>query len=362
MAFTRRVFLLPLLIGIAASFGCGKGEATNAERKAVTQVAAKVNSDEITVSQINNVLSGVPNIAPEAADRVKRDILNRLIDQQLARQQAIEKKLDRSPRVMQAIEAARTEILARAYGEQIAAAQAKPTPDEIKKYYAEHPELFSQRRLFDIEKIGFVARQGVTDGLRERLAKVRSMQEIATWLKSQGVQFDANREVRAAEQIPLDVVPKLQAMKDGEIRLFENAGGGQIIRLAASKANPVTEQMATPRIEQYLFNRRSSEAVAAEMKRIKAGAKIEYVGEFAGGAAAAEAKAKAEAEAKAKARAAEKAKSEAETQARADELSKAIKAAEDKARLEAEARERVAATQPVQVPQQNIERGIGGLR
>lgn len=352
------MFLLPLLIGVAVSFGCGKNE----EKKVATQVAAKVNSDEITVNQINNVLSRTPNIPPEAAERAKRDILNRLIDQQLARQQAVEKKLDRSPGVVQAIEAARTEILARAYGEQIAAAQPKPTPEEVKKYYAEHPELFAQRRLFNIEEITFEAKEGVTGGLRERLAKFRSMPEIATWLNTQGVKFGANRGARAAEQIPLEILPKLHAMKDGQIQLFENAAGGQIIRLAASKADPVTEQVAAPRIQQYLFNRRSSEAVAAEMKRIKAGAKIQYVGEFAGVASAAEAKAKVEAETKARTLAAEKAKAEAEAQARAEELSKARKAAEDKARLEAEAKARTVQSKPVQLPQQVIEKGAAGLK
>jgi hypothetical protein len=69
----------------------------------------------------------------------------------------------------------------------------------------------------------------------------------------------------------------------------------------ASKADPVDEATATPRIRQFLFKRRSSEVIAKEMKQIKEQAKIEYVGEFAGGAAAEEAKVKAEAEAKAKA-------------------------------------------------------------
>jgi EpsD family peptidyl-prolyl cis-trans isomerase len=281
-----------LLLALALSTGCGKKE----DAKVATQVAARVNSDEITVHQVNNILARNQNITPEVATQAKREILDRLIDQHLARQKAIENKLDRSPSVMQAIEAAKSEILARAYLEQIAAAIPKTATWEVQKYYKEHPELFAQRRLFELEEFVFVAKVEVAAGLREQLSKARSMQQIADWLQSQGVKFVANRGVRAAEQISLDNLPKVQAMKQGEIQLFD-AGGGrfQVIRVVASRADPVDEATATPRIQQFLFNRRSIEVIAKEMKQIKEQAKIEYVGEFAGDAA--EAKAKAEAEA-----------------------------------------------------------------
>lgn len=72
MAFSRRLFLSPPMIEIAADFGGGKDDAKKAEQKADTQVAAKVNSNEITVSRIVNILSGVTNIAPEDAERARR--------------------------------------------------------------------------------------------------------------------------------------------------------------------------------------------------------------------------------------------------------------------------------------------------
>jgi len=301
-----------LLLALALTTGCGKKE----DAKAATQVAARVNADEITVHQVNYVLARSQNVTPEVAAQAKRDILDRLIDQHLARQKAIENKLDRSPNVMQAIEAAKSEILARAYLEQIAVAIPKTAPWETQKYYKEHPELFAQRRLFDLEELAFVAKGDVVKGLHERLSRAHSMQDIADWLQSRGVKFVANRGVRAAEQIPLELLPKVQAMKEGQIQLFE-AGGErfQVIRVVAYKAEPVDEQTATPRIQQFLFNRRSSEVMAKEMKRIKEQAKIEFVGEFAPDAAA-EAKAKAEAEANARALDKAKSKTGVETQAK----------------------------------------------
>lgn len=348
--------LAPLLLAIVVAAGCGKGE----QKQVASQVAAKVNSDEITVHEINNVLARTPNVTPETADKAKREILDQLIDQQLARQRALDKKLDRSPTVVQALEAAKSEILARAYLEQVALAQPKIAPGEVKKYYAEHPELFAHRRLFNLEEIVFAASGTVAAELRGRIEKAHSMQDIGDWLQSQGVKFSPNRGVRTAEQIPLEYLPGLQKAKDGEFQVIESGDSRHVIRVVGSREEPVDEATAAPRIEQFLFNRRSREAIAKDLKQIKAQSKIEYLGEFAGGAAAAAAKAKAAADAlaEANAKAADEAKAAEEAKARAEALSNARAAAQAKAKADASA----VSPKTVELPRENVEKGIRGLK
>ncbi len=372
---TRTLLVPSLLLAVAFTAGCGKKDETQkgeTKDKPSTQVAAKVNTEEITVHQINNVLARNTKIPPEAATQAKYEILNRLIDQQLAKQQAIEKKLDRSPRVVQAIEASRDEILARAYLEQLAATQPKPTPDEVKKYYTEHPELFDERKIFNLEEIVVATQDGLAAKLREQIAKAKSLEPIAGWMKNQNIAFAPNRGVRAAEALPLELLPTVHTMKDGEIRLIETKDRIFVFRVAGSKSAPVTEAQATPRIQQFLFNRRSSDAATAELKRLKDAANIEYVGEFTGGAAAAaektkaEAAAKAEAEAKAKAdaelaaktKAEVRTKEQAEADVRADALSKARREAEANAKGDA----KTTPGKPGAVSQETIDKGIRGLK
>ncbi|MBC7803878.1 MAG: peptidyl-prolyl cis-trans isomerase, EpsD family [Candidatus Parcubacteria bacterium] len=353
-----RVACAVLLLGVVG--GCGKKD--DAKKKAATQVAAKVNADEITVHQVNAVLARTPNLPPEAAPRAKREILTRLVDQQVAMQQALKTKLDRSPPVVQALEAARAEILARAYADSIAKAQPRPGADEVKKYYAEHPELFAQRRVYSLEEITVRGQQNIAPALREQVAKARAMKELVVWLQAQKIPFQPNVGARAAEQVPMEMLLGLQKMKDGEIQLFEFAGGLTVVRIAASKSEPVDEARAAPVIQQFLSNRKATEALAAEMKALKSGAKIEYLGEFAADLATSEAKAKADAEAAAKARAAAKAKSEADAQARSDDATKARKATEERNRLEAEERAKAAPSKAAPLPQKTLEKGVGGLR
>src|SRR5258706_13668742 len=99
---------------VAALSGCGEKK-----DKPASQTAAKVNKEEITVHQINFVLSQQRGLPPEHAASAGRRVLERLIDQELALQKAQDQKIDRDPRVVQQLEAARREIIARAYVEKI---------------------------------------------------------------------------------------------------------------------------------------------------------------------------------------------------------------------------------------------------
>jgi EpsD family peptidyl-prolyl cis-trans isomerase len=264
-------------VPVAMTVGCSRNE----EKATVSQVAAQVNADEITVHQVNAVLAGTPNVVAEDASRVKRQILERLIDQQLAVQQAYRRKLDRSPEVLQALEAARAEILARAFAAQIARTQERPSPEEINSYYAQHPELFAQRRLYLLEELSILVPDDSIGGLAEIVHKARSMQEVGAWLRSKNAKFGENRGMRAAEQIPLEMLPSVHAMREGELQVIKSAGRTHVVRLVAAKASPLDEAAAGPRIEQFLANRRAQEALAKEMKQVKEAAKIQYRGEFA---------------------------------------------------------------------------------
>ncbi len=267
---------LVLIVGLSA---CGAKD----DKKPATQIAAKVNSEEISVHQINFVLSrsGITGITPEQAPKLRREILEKLIDQQLAVEQAVEKKLDRSPDVLMALEAARREILARAYAEQLSSTLSKPTADEIKKYYAEHPPLFAERRIYNVQEIVLPASPAVVAPLREMLSAGKSTDEIARWLREKDIKFAAGNVARPAEQIPLELLPKMNALKEGQGLIVENAQNITLIRMLASQPAPVTEATATPRIQQFLGNQRAAEAVIQDLKQIKSKAKITYQGEFA---------------------------------------------------------------------------------
>ena len=253
------------------------------DKKAATQVAAKVGSEEISVHQINQVLSraNTANATPEAAKAMSREVLEKLIDQQLAVDQATEAKLHRSPEVVTQIEAARREILTRAYMQQIAAALPKVTPEEAKKYFTDNPQLFSQRRIFNVQEIVVPASAGMAGQLREFVTAGKPMEEVAAILKSKDIKFGGGAATRAAEQIPLELLKQLHVTKDGQSIVIGAPQTVTLLRVVSSQVAPINEAAALPRIEQFMGNQRASEAVAAKIKELRAAAKITYMGDFA---------------------------------------------------------------------------------
>lgn len=281
-----RIGLVALAASVALLAGCG-----DKKDKAASQTAAKVNKGEITVHQINFVLQQQRNIRPEQADAASKQILERLIDQELAFQKADDLKIDRDPRVVQQLEAAKREIIARAYLEKVSEAAAKPTPEEIKKYYDEKPALFKERRIYSIQEIGIEAKPEQVPQLREKLAASKNINEFVEFLKANDFKFAGNQAVRAAEQLPLQSLDAFAKMQDGQAILNQGPNGVQVVLLAGSRSQPVGEEQARPAIEQYLLNERKRKLIEEDVKAMRAAAKIEYVGKFGEGAPAAAASA-----------------------------------------------------------------------
>ena len=50
-----------------------------------------------------------------------------------------------------------------------------------------------------------------------------------------------------------------------------------LISVAEIRDNPVTLEVAGPQIEQFLFNKKNKDAADAELARLRASAKIEYL-------------------------------------------------------------------------------------
>jgi len=284
-----RVAIVALAALSLAIAGCG-----GKKDPAASQTAAKVNKEEITVHQINFVLQQQRGLAPEQAESASRQILERLIDQELAVQKAQELKFDRDPRVVQQLEAAKREILARAYAERTGEAASKPTPEEVKKYYEDKPALFKDRRIYSIQELAIEAKPEQVAVLREQLQRSKTASEFADYLKTNNFRVTGNQAVRSAEQLPANMLDTFANMKDGQATLLPAPTGAQLIVLASSRSEPVDEARAYPAIEQFLLNDAKRKLIEADVKAMRASAKIEYIGRFAEAAASAAARGQAQ--------------------------------------------------------------------
>jgi len=256
-------------LAIALSLGL---VACNAEKLPETQVFARVNGDELSIHQMNFALN---KLAPKVATAAERDALaEKLIDRQLAVQAATKKGLDRRTDVMMRLEEARRDILAAAYAEEVASAFDKPTNEAVARYYAEHPGLFAERKVYRLREIVLPADSPALDETRNRLNKKDELNDIVASLKQSPGSFTDQAVLRSAEQLPIEVVDQLVKVKRGETISFQVPRGLVIYELQSAEAAPLTWQESMPLIQKFLNKQGESALIAEDFKHLRSTAKI----------------------------------------------------------------------------------------
>lgn len=271
---------LPLLV-VALMAGCGDKKDGTAEEGKPTQVAAKVNGTELTVSQVNYALQRIPNLDKDQSKAASLQVIRNLVDQEVLAQKAQSEKLDRDPVVVQALDAARRQIMAEVYMTRKLGTPAEPTDAEVSDYFNKHPELFTKRKIYRLQELSIKAPKEKQETIRKQLADSKTLGDFAAWLKDEKYPVQASQGVKPAEQLPQALLPKLAAMPDGQAMIVNTPEGLLVILLADSQVQPVTLEQAKPAIARLLQNEARQKAAKAELDKVKAEAKIEYVGEFA---------------------------------------------------------------------------------
>ena len=263
-----------VLASAIALTACGESKPPSA-----TQVAARVNKSEISVHQVNYALQGVPGGAANASDAATRQVVDRLVSQQLAVDRAVELKLDLVPEVQQALQEARRNVLTRAYFDRLAAGLTQPDPAEVSAFYDKRPELFAQRRNFTIQEIDIEASGAQLEALTKRLAEV-PMPAFAEYLRGSGLRYKSRLLNEPSENLSMDLIGRLAPMKEGQSIYLTRPGGLRVLLLVSAQPAPVTLSEATPAIKRYLLNDKSRKAVENDLETMRAAAKLEYFGRF----------------------------------------------------------------------------------
>lgn len=270
--------LLAVLVVASAGLlaACGPGSSGGD-----VQIAVKVNKGEISVHQVQAILQRQPRqIAGDRTETASARVLEVLIDQELAAQAARAEGLDNDPRVVQAIEAARRELLAHAYQERTSERATGPSSDEIDRYYSEHPALFSQRRMYMLQETS-VDPAANTARVQSVVDRAQSADELVTGLREVGARHSTRLLAQAAEDLPLTLLESLATLEAGRSVLVTPVGPTRIFTVLYAHKAPVDRRSATNAIGSYLTTERRSQLVVQAMKKLRDEAKIEYVGNFA---------------------------------------------------------------------------------
>lgn len=272
----RRLRTLVAAGSSAALMACGGADKPTSSEP--TQVAARVNSQDISVHQVDALLQSQPALISRYGDQAREKVLNSLIEQELAAQAAKRADLDHAPQVLQALELSRREVLARAYQDQLAAKAVEPSSDEVDRFYDSHPELFAQRKRFTLQDVVVDLAGAEPAPLRSRVAELTRPDDVEPAVRSAGARYTSRVHERFAEEIPAALLPKIAGLVLGHSVWIDREGGAEIFSLKAQDPAPLTLAEARPTIKAYLMQERRRSVVDAGMQSLRQAAKIDYVG------------------------------------------------------------------------------------
>ncbi|WP_374595419.1 EpsD family peptidyl-prolyl cis-trans isomerase [Aquabacterium sp.] len=269
--------LLGIGLGLMVLAGCSRQHASGDR----SQVAARVNDDEISVHQIQAVLQREPQLVRDYGEAAGQKALESLVQQELAAQAARSEGLDNAPATLQALELAKREVLARAYQDKIAAQVGAPATADIERYYDEHPKLFAQRQQYTLQEIVVEGEAPALADLDARVKATASATDALRAVQGTGLNFVSRQAIRYAEELPPASLERVGAMQAGQSVLVPRQGGATILTLVHADPAPVDRHFARASISNALQLERRRALLAQSMRGLAGKANVRYEGVYA---------------------------------------------------------------------------------
>lgn len=270
----RRLLSAAALVLCAATLaGCSKDEAPGESKPG--QALASVNGEEITVLQLNEELQRL-GVGAQQQQVAGKQVLQALIDRELLESEAAKEKLDRDPKVMQAIERARSLIIAQAYMQKRLGEPVRPSQAEVEDYFNKNPQFFSNRKQFAMNEL-ILSASDLTPEVRAAADNAKSLEEVAVFLDARNIKYGRAHVTRSTADLNPQLSAKLLSMQKGQLFAVKEGDRAMLISIAEVRDAPVTLAIAAPQISQYLMNKKNKELAAAEIKRLRGTAEIAYL-------------------------------------------------------------------------------------
>lgn len=263
-----------LILGLSA---CTRSGTESGANSSPTQIAAQVNDKEISIHQVQAMIEFQPALVKQFGEKAYEKALDSLIEQELASQAARSAGLEQSPKVVQALELAKREVLARAYQDQLASKVALPDENAVSTYFDAHPELFAQRQQYVLQELTVKAESAQLTSLLERVPNLGSVSELNALVSQSGLPHSVKNGTYWAESLPMDVLPQLAKRKPGQSLLVAKPDGLLILTVVSTESAPVSLVQVRGAIRDALLTQSRKDALRKGMESLRQQAKVNKV-------------------------------------------------------------------------------------
>lgn len=246
-------------LGALALAGCDSSDAPTG------QVAATLDGQEITVSQVGSELAalGVPQ------DQANPDLANRALDAAINRKilanEARERGLDKTPAGALAIERAQEAALVDMLRRELQSQSPRPSDDEARQFISDNPGMFANRFVTVVEQI--VVPQ-INRQLLQQMGPIDTLDGIRALLDRNNVQYQTTMGSVDSLTVAPNVARQLVDLGVGEVYVLPQGNGARINAIVSRKTYPISGEQSINLAREMLSQQRSQGQVQSVFQSV----------------------------------------------------------------------------------------------
>jgi peptidyl-prolyl cis-trans isomerase C len=240
--------------------GCG---GSDEEPLAKGQTVASVNGKDVTVHQLNAEMMGVNVPEGEQRKQVEQAALQTVIGRTILADIARERGIDKSPSYLMQQQRANEALLVQMLRADIASKLAPPTRAEAEAFMQQNPDLFAQRKIYEVDQIQF---QTPDMAKIRRLEPLQTMEQVEQQLIQDRVEYRRGTGRIDSVGTNPDLIRQIARLPDGEIFVFPQQGTMIASRITGVKIEPFQGDQAIAYAMNLLQNQRMQQATERELK------------------------------------------------------------------------------------------------
>ena len=259
---------LAVFVGVGLAACGGKDSAPEG------QVIARVNGQEITLSELNSELIA-NNLGKRADDKaVSKAMVERLIARKLLVEVARDSGLDKTSEYVLARQRTEENELAGLAQRQMMSQVKPPTREEAEKYIRENPGTFNNRKLMTLEQIRFLQPANANDV--KLIEPAKTLDQVAELLKQNSIRFERVPTVLDTTSISRELADRIDSLPPGEVFIISN--GQMVLANVIREKRPaaIPEEARVQYASQLIQQQRVAKGIEAQVDQLKKKATLTY--------------------------------------------------------------------------------------
>jgi peptidyl-prolyl cis-trans isomerase C len=246
--------------------GCGGGgeEKAGEATLAKGQTVATVNGKDVTIHELNAELMGVDVPQGEQRKQVEQAALQAVVGRTILADIARERGIDKSPSYLMQQRRANENLLVQMLRADIASRLAPPTRDEAMAYMRSNPDLFAQRKIYELDQIQFATPEDMAK--IRRLEPLKTMEQVEQQLIQDRIEYRRGAGRLDTIGTNPNLIRQIARLPDGEIFIVPQQGSVVASRITGVETQPFEGEQAVAYAMNLLQNQRLEQAVERELK------------------------------------------------------------------------------------------------